>query len=147
MDDKKISLSIYGIVLSVRDTLSLPTHKTIATSAAFSAGLFVVSLVFDLLEFYVFISWQGALMCTLALVLLLWIERSENDALLRMYRSARVSTEKVVLRAKTAGSHINSKRSAYCSGGTKQAAGKGVQRGNKVKASRHNGVGNRNKRN
>lgn len=147
MNEEKFAQLIYNIVIDVRDTLSLPTHKTLATTTAFSLGLFAVSLLADLLKFYTFVSWQGSLICTIALVILLWIERSENDALLRMYRSARASAEKAVCRAKTAGSNLNSKRSANRNDRNKQATGKRNERGSKGKNSGRHGSNSRRKRN
>ena len=113
MDDKeRISLQIYDIVLSIRDTLSLPTHASLEKTLYFSMGLLLCSILSELLKFYTFISWQGCLICIVLLLLLLWIERSENDALLRMYRSARVSAEKALRRAKNASANSGSRRSA-----------------------------------
>lgn len=100
MDDKeRLSLAIYGIIVSVRDALSLPTHATLLNSFIFSALLFVCSLLSSLLGFYTFIGWPGSLICTLVLGTLLFIERSENDALSRMYRSAKLSAKKAMRRA------------------------------------------------
>ena len=105
MDEKeKLSLAIYGIVVSVRDTLSLPTHATLLRTFIFSALLFLCSLLSSLLGFYTFIGWPGSLICTLALGVLLFIERSENDALSRMYRSAKLSAQKAMRRAANSGS-------------------------------------------
>lgn len=109
---EKISLCVYDIVLSVRDTISLPTHETLERTLKFSLLLLVCSILSSLLGFYTFISWQGCLICIVLLVILLWIERSENDALLRMYSSAKLSAEKALRRAKDAGSSISSRRSA-----------------------------------
>lgn len=94
-DSEKISLSLYKVVLSIRDTLSLPTHKTLEKSLYLSIALFVCSAISTLLGFYTFISWQGALICTISLVVLLFMERNENDTLLRMYKSAQVAAKRV----------------------------------------------------
>ena len=132
MDDKeKMSLLIYNAILSVRDTLSLPTHKTIEKTLIYSVVLLVCSALSTLLRFYTFVSWQGALLCTLLLVLLLWIERRENDALLRMYRTAELSAKKVMRRAKDAGTGHSSRRSSTNSNSGKQKTTKRrVQRNN-----------------
>ncbi len=107
-DSEKLSLQIYGIILSVRDTLSLPTHKTLEKTLYYSLALLLCSIVSTLTGFYTFVSWQGCLLCNVLLIILLWIERSENDALLRMYKSAKVSTRKALNKAKEAGSTITS---------------------------------------
>lgn len=115
-DDEKLSLAIYDIVLSVRNTLSLPTHKTLEKTLYYSLALFGCSLLSELIGFYTFISWQGCLICIVLIIALLFIERSENDALLKMYRTARVSAEKAVRRAKTAGTSVSSRGRANIAG-------------------------------
>ena len=132
MDDKeKMSLLIYNAILSVRDTLSLPTHKTIEKTLIYSVVLLVCSALSTLLRFYTFVSWQGALLCTLLLVLLLWIERRENDALLRMYRTAELSAKKAMRRAKDAGNGHSSRRGSTNSNSSQQKTTKRrVQRNN-----------------
>ena len=119
-DKERLSLQIYPIILSVRDTLSLPTHKTLEKTLYYSLGLLLSSLLSELLGFYTFISWQGCLICIGLLILLLWIERSENDALLRMYRSARVSAEEAMRRAANASSRISGQRGANVSDSTSE---------------------------
>lgn len=122
-DKERLSLQIYPIILSVRDTLSLPTHKTLEKTLYYSLGLLLSSLLSELLGFYTFISWQGCLICIGLLILLLWIERSENDALLRMYRSARVSAEEAMRRAANASSRISGQRGANVSDSTSEKTG------------------------
>lgn len=126
MDDKeRFSLYLYDIAISIRDTLSLPTHKTLEKTFYFSLGLLLCSLLSELLGFYTFISWQGCLVCIGLLLLLLWLERSENDALLRMYRTARVSAEKAVRRAKSASTGVSSRRSPDVNNSSTKKARKG----------------------
>ena len=79
-DKEKLSLCIYRIMRNFRDTLSLPTHATLEKTLYYSLGLLSCSIVSSLLGFYTFISWYGAFTCTALLILLLWLERSENDA-------------------------------------------------------------------
>ena len=121
MNEKEIiSLSIYDIVHSVKNTFSLPTHATLEKTFYYSVALLFCSILSELLGFYTFISWQGDLLCVGLLVLLLWMERSENDALLKMYRTAKVSAEKAVRRAKTAGSNISNGRGTTGSSRSKE---------------------------
>lgn len=113
MDNKeKLSVGVYNLVVNIRDTLSLPTHSTIAKTFYYSLLLLVCSIVSELLGFYTFISWYGCLTCVIVLTILLWIERRENDALLKMYRTARLSAEKVVCRAKAASINVGGERSS-----------------------------------
>lgn len=124
MDDKeRLSLYLYDIVISIRDTLSLPTHKSLEKTFYFSLGLLLCSLLSELLGFYTFISWQGCLICIGLLLLLLWLERSENDALLRMYRTARISAEKAVRRAKSASTSNSSRRGTNVNNSSTQKTG------------------------
>lgn len=131
MDDKeRISLSIYDLFVSVRDTFSLPTHKTLEKTFYFSIALFVCSVLSELLGFYTFISWQGCIICVALLLILLWMERSENDALSKMYRAARLSAEKTIRRAKAASSSISSKRGSNVNNRRTETTGKREEPGN-----------------
>ena len=121
-ESEKLSVSIYNIVEGMKDTISLPTPTTLEKTVQLSAFLFGCSLVSDMIGMYTFISWQGAGLCTLFLGVLFYMERSENNALSRMYRNARVSIEKDVKRAKDAGSRLSSRRSANSNNRTKQKA-------------------------
>lgn len=119
-ESEKLSVSIYSIAEGLKDTVSLPTPDTVEKTTFLSVILFGCSLVSDAIGMYTFISWQGSGLCTLVLGVLLYMERSENNALSRMYRNARVSIEKDVKRAKDAGSRLSSRRSANSNNRTKQ---------------------------
>ena len=121
-ESEKLSVSIYSIAEGLKDTVSLPTPDTVEKTTFLSVILFGCSLVSDAIGMYTFISWQGSGLCTLVLGVLLYMERSENNALSRMYRNARVSIEKDVKRAKDAGSRLSSRRSANSNDRTKQKA-------------------------
>ena len=121
-ESEKLSVSIYSIAEGLKDTVSLPTPDTVEKTAFLSVILFGCSLVSEAIGMYTFISWQGSGLCTLVLGVLLYMERSENNALSRMYRNARVSIEKDVKRAKDAGSRLSSRRSANSNNRTKQKA-------------------------
>ena len=121
-ESEKLSVSIYSIAEGLKDTVSLPTPDTVEKTTFLSAILFGCSLVSEAIGMYTFISWQGSGLCTLVLGVLLYIERSENNALSRMYRNARISIEKDVKRAKDAGSRLSSRRSANSNNRTKQKA-------------------------
>lgn len=121
-ESEKLSVSIYSIAEGLKDTVSLPTPDTVEKTTFLSAVLFGCSLVSEAIGMYTFISWQGSGLCTLILGVLLYMERSENNALSRMYRNARVSIEKDVKRAKDAGSRLSSRRSANSNNRTKQKA-------------------------
>ena len=121
-ESEKLSVSIYSIAEGLKDTVSLPTPDTVEKTTFLSAILFGCSLVSEAIGMYTFISWQGSGLCTSVLGVLLYMERSENNALSRMYRNARVSIEKDVKRAKDAGSRLSSRRSANSNNRTKQKA-------------------------
>lgn len=121
-ESEKLSVSIYSIAEGLKDTVSLPTPDTVEKTTFLSVILFGCSLVSDAIGMYTFISWQGSGLCTLVLGVLLYMERSENNALSRMYRNARISIEKDVKRAKDAGSRLSSRRSANSNNRTKQKA-------------------------
>ena len=119
-ESEKLSVSIYSIAEGLKDTVSLPTPDTVEKTTFLSVILFGCSLVSEAIGMYTFISWQGAGLCTLVLVVLLYMERSENNALSRMYRNARLSIKKDATRAKNAGTRIHSRRGSNSSNRTKQ---------------------------
>lgn len=111
MEEKeRLSLAIYNIAVGIKETISLPTDKTLAKTLIMSGALFLVSFVSWLLGLYTFISWQGCLICTIFLVVLLFVERRENDALLKMYSNARLHTEQALQRAKATSARISNGR-------------------------------------
>lgn len=138
-DKERVSVSIYKIFEGFKDTFTLPTDATLEKTLKFSALLLVCSILSELLGFYTFLSWQGCLLCTGILVALLWVERRENDALLRMYRDARVSAKKVMQRAKDAGASYSGGRRSSSNGAGKQKTGSNPKRGNNSQSKRRNG--------
>ena len=121
-ESEKLSVSIYSIAAGLKDTVALPTPDTLEKTTFLSAILFGCSLVSEAIGMYTFLSWQGSGLCTSVLGVLLYMERSENNALSRMYRNARVSIEKDVKRAKDAGSRLSSRRSTNSNNRIKQKA-------------------------
>lgn len=104
MDElNKISKNFYKVVLAFKDALVLPTDSSLFSTFKYSCVLTVICLLAKLLGFYTFLSWYGCLTCTLLLLLLLLIERSENHALLEMYRAAQVRARKIARRQQEAG--------------------------------------------
>lgn len=108
-DSEKVSLQLYKIVVGIKDTLSLPTQNTLEKTIQYSMAMLVSSVLSQLLGFYTFLSWQGCLLCTLVLIIFILIERGEKSAILKMYSTARASTQAALRRAKAAGSRANSK--------------------------------------
>lgn len=90
MNDKekeKLSLAMYNIVLSIRDNITLPTHGTISKVLILSIAMLIMSLISSIAKFYTFVSWQGCLICVAVLLVLLWVERAENDTLIKAYQA------------------------------------------------------------
>lgn len=141
-DKERLSLCFYSILVSMRDTLSLPTDSTLEKCLKLSAALFATTVISRLLGFFTFISWQGSLLCTVILVALLWKERRENDALLRMYRNARVSAQKAAQYAKTAGAYLDDRRRSASSGtGAKKNANRQQSGGKRQNPGRNGSSG------
>lgn len=142
MDDKeKLSLCFYGVLVSMKDTLSLPTDSTLDKCMKLSISMFALTLVCNLLGLYTFISWQGSLLCSAILVALLWKERRENDALLRMYRNARVSAQKATQYAKAASAYIDDRRRAASASTSAKKTAERKQPGSTSTNTRRNGSG------
>lgn len=115
-ENEKLARTIYTMLKNLKQVILLPTDKSLEDTFKFSLLLTCVSAISSLLGFFTFISWQGALTCTAFLLFLLFIERRENDALLRMYKHAQLSAQKVKQRAKDASA------SRYVQRGTKRTA-------------------------
>lgn len=102
MDEKereRLSLLIYNVVWDIRNTLTLPVHDTLYKSFLYSLMMFGICLISSLAGIYSFISWQGALICSIVLGVLLWVERAQNDAYIRTYKAARATFKKAQQRA------------------------------------------------
>lgn len=124
-DIEKISVGIHDGLVSIIDTLSLPTNKTLMKSFKYSLALTGVSLLSDLLGFYTFISWQGALLCTCLLFMFMYMERRESNELLRMYGSAKLRVEETLRWAKNAGSSFRTGRNANVVNQSSETSGEG----------------------
>lgn len=88
-EKEKMALGMYDTMKEMHSVMSLPTHSSMERTLYFSIGLFFCTTICRLIGFYTFLSWQGCLLCVLALVIFLFVERKENDTLLRMYSNAR----------------------------------------------------------
>lgn len=93
-DKEKLSLSMYNIVLSIRDNITLPTHGTISKVLILSIAMLVCAVISRLLRFYTFVSWQGCLICVAVLLVLLWVERAQNDTLIKAYKAGAAYAKK-----------------------------------------------------
>lgn len=92
MDEKekeRLSLAIYDVVWSMKNTLSFPVHDTLYKSFLYSLLMFGIIIIAKLLKVYTFLSWQGCLICALVLGILLWVERAQNNAYERTLEQAR----------------------------------------------------------
>ena len=97
MNDKekeKLSLAMYDIVVSIKDNVTLPTHTTIARVLVLSIAMLICSIISSLLKFYTFVSWQGCLVCVTVLLILLWVERAQNDTLIKAYEAGKKYAKK-----------------------------------------------------
>lgn len=101
---------LYNILNSIRNTLTLPTHKTLFTSLKISGLLTASSIISYATGFYTFINPIGALLCFGFLLTLSIMEGSENNELSRMYSAAKLSAGEIARRAKTAGTRLKTRR-------------------------------------
>ena len=114
-EQDKLAQIIIDILKGFRNLIILPTDKTIESTFKWSLILSATTTVCALLKVYTFISWQGAWLCTGVLFALLYKERRENDALLRMYHSVELSARKIKSRAENASTNIRMRRNHECS--------------------------------
>lgn len=109
-EQDKLAGIIIDILKEFRNLIVLPTDKTIESTFKWSLILSAITTLCTLLKVYTFVSWQGAWLCTAVLFALLYKERRDNDALLRMYHSVELSARKIKSRAEDAGAHIRMQR-------------------------------------
>lgn len=124
-DIEKISVGVHDALVSITNTLTLPTHKTLLKTFKLSVTVTAISFLSNLIGFYTFISWQGALLCTCMLFVFLYMERRNNDELLRVYGSAKLRAEEAIRRAKGAGAGLHSRRVTNDSGESTTSTGEG----------------------
>lgn len=98
MDNEILLEYVKSIVECMIDTFRLPTHDTIWDTFKYSCISTVVCAVCSLFNIFTFLSWQGCLICSLALGIMLFVERNENDSLQKAYDKAKRLKNKVAER-------------------------------------------------
>ena len=88
MEQETIMKYLQDILLGIKDTFQLPTHKTIVSTLKYAIILFACSILSTVLKFYTFIFWQGALFCVAILLGLILMERSEYEEIDKAYSTA-----------------------------------------------------------
>ena len=99
-EQERLSLSFYRVLSNLHKVLAFPTHATLEKSFKFSLVMSACTGISTLLGYYTFITWYSALTCTAIIFIVLWRERAENDALIKMYTRARQRAESAKKRAK-----------------------------------------------
>lgn len=122
-DQDRFAQLLIEVLKSCRDLIFLPTDKRMETTFKWSLCLTALNAIFAILGVYTFLSWEGCLLCSLMLFLLLFIERRENDALSRMYHTVELSVKEAKRRAESASTSIGVRRSGKRDNPAKQKAG------------------------
>lgn len=86
---------LYTVVVSVADTLRLPTGQSLLCCLQVSGIVFLSSLIGSIFHLYTFISWQGALIALIVLGVLAFMERSGNNELSKMYMELKSSVRRL----------------------------------------------------
>lgn len=91
----------------VISTITLPTGKQLVPSTIFAAIITVVSVLNEFFwkpyDWFFFVDWRGALIATLTLTTLLFIERRGYVEVSRLYRIAKSRAKDIAERAKRPG--------------------------------------------
>ena len=75
--------------------ISMPVGKNLLPSFFFSLIIFIVTGISRIFGYFTFIDWRGALIATLFLGFLCYLERRSNSDILRLNRTAQLSLDKV----------------------------------------------------
>lgn len=79
---------IREMVKVVVDQALMPTGKNLVPTIIFASGITVMELVFTVLHFPHILKWQGCLLAVIVLAGVLILERSEYNAISKLYRDA-----------------------------------------------------------
>lgn len=88
------------------ENITLPTGDTLVPTCFYAAGITVASAICKALGVFSIVCWQGALIATILLAILAYIERREHCELLKLYRSAESSIAAIKKRAKGASAYV-----------------------------------------
>lgn len=102
--------AILEVVKTCVDNLTLPTGKTLLPAFMYSFIIFVLSGLLSLFNLLTFVRWQGALIATILLGCLCYIERRGENEISRLYRTFKSGVK-------------NIKRGRTCSDSNKQDDG------------------------
>jgi hypothetical protein len=80
-------------------SITLPTGKSLIPAFIYASGMFVVSLICQLIHVFSVINWKGALIAALLLLVLVMIERRESYEISRLYSAVKSGTLAVKGRA------------------------------------------------
>lgn len=111
----KISVVLRAFFESVKysvEAFSLPTGKHLLPSLLFGIIILITSVICKVFDLPYFLSWEGALLGVIILVVILIIERRERNEVSAFYRVASNSVQSVVQRAKKLGTRGAAENSA-----------------------------------
>lgn len=101
---------IREMVKVVVDQALMPTGKNLVPTIIFASGITVMEIVFTVLHFPHILKWQGCLLAAIVLAGILILERSEYNAISKLYRDAELRVKDLKERQQAAGARIKDAR-------------------------------------
>lgn len=99
---------LFKSIKDVIETITLPTGKSLVPSLIFASIITVISVVATIFKWplrFLGVDWRGAMLATLTLGVLLFIERRGYVEVSRLYRAAKTRAADLAERAKRPGAH------------------------------------------
>lgn len=88
----------------------MPTGKNLLPTIYIACGITISEIVFDVLHWPHVLKWQGCLLAVIILVAILIIERSEYNAVSKLYRDAELRVKDLKERQQAASARIKDAR-------------------------------------
>ena len=85
---------VKAIQVSLKN-IALPLGQNLLPSFLFSFIIFIVTWIANLFNYYTFINWIGAMLATIFLGFLCYLERRSNSDILRLYRTTQLCLDKI----------------------------------------------------
>lgn len=88
----------------------MPTGKNLLPTIYIACGITILEIVFGVLHWPHVLKWQGCLLAVIILVVILIIERSEYNAVSKLYRDAELRVKDLKERQQAASARIKDAR-------------------------------------
>lgn len=103
MDKDKIAEALLDTLKSCLDNITMPTGKNLLPTVIFSFSITIISLLTNLFNITSLVDWRGALLATVLLTILCYLERRGDNEISRLYRAAKSSINNITRNRQSSG--------------------------------------------